>query len=186
MKKINGFLSIILVAVIAIVLSDCNKNSGQETLLDNGKYIKGFTKFVVTQPQITYPVTGSNGDNILSLEKTTFHSKIANSLATGSLDGTALKIKITTLNTDTTIITPSDSTTGSMAITKPSWYILMSPVLNWSVSDFDMSNHIQLFTAIDSDKSCDLQIILDKGTYLIEYFETGSIDPTKAKTITVN
>ncbi|MBP7496853.1 MAG: hypothetical protein KA792_04230 [Bacteroidales bacterium] len=148
-----------------------------------GKYIKGFiskTKFPVTKGLITYPATGLNGENILSLSKNEYKggesiTDVTFSLAAHLTKGTALKIKITAK----TIIPPD---TGSVN-TVPIWYYNADNKINWYITTFD--SYTQTFTAIESGKSCDLKMYFDKGTFLIEYFEMNSNQPTRTKTITV-
>ena len=141
---------------------------------------------MVTQSLISYPETGINGNNILFLSKTTFNSDSAYSLAAELAKGTALKIKITSLSADTTTTLPSDTSDVLMNVNKAGWYYSPSSGINWSISDFDLTNFAQTFTAIESDKSCDLRMYFDKGSFLIEYFEMNSTDPTREKTITCN
>lgn len=158
---------------------------------DFGKYIANFiskTKFAVTQSLITYPETGINGDNILSLTKTNFNSGSNNTLSlTAQLARmTALKIKITSLSADTTKIPSTDTTKVIININKALWFYALGTSINWSISDFDMTNYTQTFTALAPDKSCDLKMFFDKGSFLIEYFEMNSAVPTRTKTITCN
>jgi hypothetical protein len=144
-----------------------------------GKYISNFiskTKFVVTQFPLTYPETGINGENILSLTKTTYTGGFdaTHSLAAQLASGTSLKIKIKS------IFTYDD--TG--AVTKPLWYRSSGSEINWSVSDFDFDNYAQTFTAIESGKSCDLKMFFEPGSFTIEYYEMNTALPTRTKTIT--
>jgi len=146
-----------------------------------GKYISNFiskTNFVVTQVPLSYPETGINGDNILSLAKTTYSSGIdfTHSLAAQLASGTSLKIKISS------IFTYDD--TG--AVTKPMWYRFSGSEINWSVSDFDFDSYSQTFTAIESGKSCDLKMFFEQGSFLIEYYEMNATVPTRTKTIICN
>jgi len=157
---------------------------------DFGKYIKNFilnTKFVATHSLVTYPETGLNGANILYLSKTSYHAGgVANSLAAILPEGTALKIKITALSADTTIVPATDSTAATIVVTKPAWYMEVISDINWSISDFDFTNYTQSFTAVESDKSCDLKIYFDSGSFLIEYFEMNATVPTRQKIIVCN
>jgi hypothetical protein len=156
---------------------------------DFGKYIKNFisnTKFIVTHSVINYPETGLNGSNILSLTKTRYSANGSNSLAAQLPKGTALKIRITSLSADTTIVPPTDSTASGITVSKPAWYMEAFSGINWSISDFDFTNYVQTFTAVESDKSCDLQIYFQKGSFLIEYFEMNALAPTRKKTIICN
>lgn len=144
---------------------------------DFGKYIANFiskTKFVVTQSLISYPETGINGDNILSLSKTTYNSKSDFSLAAQLAKGTSLKIKITSLSSDTS------------NTVKAYWFYALGSSINWSISDFDQTAFTQTFTAINSGQSCDLKMEFNGGTFLVEYFEMNSTVATRKKTITVN
>ncbi len=159
---------------------------------DFGQYITNFiskTKFQITQSLIDYPVSGINGDNILYLSKMLFNAGINNiySLAANLPKGTALKIKITSLSTsDTSTVIPSDTGTINTNDTRAAWYYMLGSGINWSISDFDFNLYTQIFTAIESDKSCDLKMFFDNGSFLIEYFEMNLSQPTRKKTITVN
>ena len=146
-----------------------------------GKYISNFiskTNFVVTQSPIAYPETGINGDNILSLAKTTYTGglDLTHSLAAQLASGTSLKIKISS------IFTYGD--TG--LVIKPLWYRSLGSEINWSVSDFDIDNYTQTFTTIESGKSCDLKMYFETGSFLIEYYEMNATLPTRTKTIICN
>jgi hypothetical protein len=146
-----------------------------------GRYITNFilkTKFVITQSPISYPESGINGANILSLTKTTYSSGFdsTHSLAAQLAKGTSLKIKITS------IFTVSD--TG--AITKPMWYRFSGTEVNWTVSDFNFTDYSQIFTATESGKTCDLKMFFEQGSFVIEYFEMNATLPTRTKTIICN
>jgi len=154
-----------------------------------GKYITNFilkTKFVVTQSLITYPETGLNGDNILSLTKNTYFSGnfVAHSLRAELALGTALKIKITTIGADTIITLPNDTTPSTKTIVKGMWYYGNGSGMNWTITDFNSVDYTQTFTALEPDKSSDLKIYFDGGTFLIEYYEMNSTIPTRKKIIT--
>jgi len=153
-----------------------------------GKYIANFiskTKFEVIQPDISYPGTGINGDNILSLSKTTYNGglDIQHSLAAQLANGTALKIKITSVSSGKTTTTLTDTINP---VATPVWYYVFGTSINWSITDFDLTNYTQTFTAMGSDKSCDLKMYFDKGSFLIEYYEMNSTVPTRTKTIICN
>jgi len=161
------------------------------TIPDFGKYIANFiskTQFVVTQSLITYPLTGLYGANILALSTTNYSAgmSVTISLAAKLAKGAALKIKITSLSGDTTTINPTDTTQTQIIVRKATWGIRLGSSINWSISNFDFTNYYQTFTAIESDKSCDLNLIFEKGTFKIEYFEMNSTVPTRTKTITCN
>jgi hypothetical protein len=146
-----------------------------------GKYISNFiskTNFVVTESPLSYPETGINGDNILSLAKTTYTGGYDStlSLAAQLARGASLKIRISSIftNGDTGIVI------------KPVWYRTVESQINWSVSDFDFDNYSQTFTAIESGKSCDLKMYFEQGSFKIEYFEMNATLPTRTKTIICN
>lgn len=158
---------------------------------DFGKYIVSFiskTKFVATQSLITYPETGMNGDNILSLTKTTFKSGSENTYSLAAQLGrmTALKIKISSLSADTTKIPSTDTTQVIIIVNKAKWFYGLGTSIDWLVSDFNMINYTQTYTALEPGKLCDLKMFFDKGSFLIEYFEMNSAVPTRTKTITCN
>ena len=149
---------------------------------DFSKYIANFiskTNFAITKDPVTFPDNGINGDNILSLSKTTYSGgmDIHHSLAAQLADGARLEIKITSL---TTITTEDDTST---TVYKPIWYYYFGSSVNWLISPFDNTGSSQTFTATETDKSCDLDILFDKGSFLIEYFEMNATLPTRRKTI---
>ncbi len=148
---------------------------------DFGKYITNFiakTKFVITQSLITYPETGLNGDNILSLTKINFDLGVRRdttfSLAAHLAKGASVKIKITSVSSDTSMTS------------KAYWYYASGSNVNWTISEFDRIAFIQTFTATESGKSCDLKMKFNSGTFLVEYYEMSSTTATRKKTITVN
>ncbi|MBK7956674.1 MAG: hypothetical protein IPK03_00230 [Bacteroidetes bacterium] len=87
--------------------------------------------------------------------------------------GSALKIKITSLSSDTS------------QTAKGIWSYDMSSNVNWTISEFDFNAYFQTFTAKESGKNCDLKILFMSGSYLIEYFEMNSVTATRNKTIIV-
>lgn len=140
------------------------------------KYIVNFiskTKFVVTKSLISYPETGLNGDNILALSKTTYSSAGYCSFAAQLDKGATLKIKITSLSSDTS------------KTSKSYWYYVLGSSINWVISDFNQTTYSQTFTSINASQSCDLKMQFDGGTFLIEYFEMNSLIAIRQKTITV-
>ncbi len=158
---------------------------------DFGKYVSNFiseTKFVMTQSLITYPETGINGDNILSLSRTAYGTRpnTSLSLAAQLAKGTALKIKITSLSADTTTVSHTGTSQGTNTERKATWFYALGSNVNWTISDFDLTNYSQTFTANESDKACNLGISFDKGSFLIEYYEMNSATPNRTKTITCN
>jgi len=161
------------------------------TIPDFGKYIANFvskTHFVVTQSLVAYPLRGIHGANILSLATTNYTPDPgANfNLAAYLAKGAALKIKITSLSADTTTINPTDSTQTEIIVKKASWSYGYGTSINWSISSFDELNYTQTFTAIESGKTCELEMGFDKGTFRIDYFEMNSIVPTRTKIIICN
>ena len=155
---------------------------------DFGKYIAWFiskTEFEITQAFISYPETGIYGDNILSLSKTTFNGglDIQHSFAAQLAKGVALKIKITSIGSGKAATTPADTITP---VPKPMWYYDPFSNANWSITVFDNANYTQTFTATEPDKSCDLKVYFEKGSFLIEYFEMNATLPTRGKTIICN
>jgi hypothetical protein len=151
------------------------------TIPSFGKYISNFishTQFATTEQPISYPETGANGDNILSLTTTTYTGgyDTGHSLAAQLARGVSLKIKISS------VFTYDD--TG--AVTKPMWYYSYGSGLNWTVEDFDSDNYTQIFTSNSSGTSCDLRMIFEPGSFLIEYYEKNAAQPTRSKTIVCN
>ena len=134
------------------------------------KYLSDFidgADFEVAESLIEYPSIGLYGDNILDLDKTEYSGSDF-SLAAKLGEGAELKVKITGLSSGF-------------------WWIKLGSENNWAISSFESDtesdSHFQYFTAIDSDRSCELSMKFDYGDYLIEYFEMGSTVPTRIKTI---
>ncbi len=133
---------------------------------DFEKYIAGFiseTDYPVTEYIIEYPETGMYGRNILYPSDTVYSGKFF-SLAANLAEGTSLKIKINGFDS-------------------AMWFYALGSSYNWSITIFDDSTKSQEFTAIESDHSCDLNMLFDNGKFLIEYFEMGASSPTRTKTI---
>lgn len=57
--------------------------------------------------------------------------------------------------------------------------------INW-VPTFNPENFDLTLLSIEGDKTCDVNMVFDKGDYLIEYYEFDALTPTMTKTITVN
>lgn len=185
---INQAVALDTVAIKNNLIKRYNEIGATATVPYFGKYISNFiknTSFVITQSLITYPETGLHGDNILSLTKTTFlgDNYAEHSFSAKLAKGTALKIKITSLNADTTFIPATDTTEAKMIINKGIWSYEVFSRINWSVSTFNQNNYTQIFTAIEPDKTCDLLLFFEKGNYLIEYFEMNATVPTRQKII---
>lgn len=153
MKKQNCLTSVIIMVSIIALLTACKKD-------DN--------------PTITYPESGQNGDNILSLTQTTYTGgfDVTHSLMAKLSNGASLKIKITSLSSE---IDP-----------RPVWYYSSGTEINWSIANVDLVNFTQTISSLESGKSCDLKMFFDVGTFLIEYFEMDATSPTRTKTITCN
>jgi len=133
-----------------------------------GNYIRNFidsTNFEITEYLIQYPARGLYGDNILDLDKENYFGENF-SLAANLANGTELKIKITALGTGF-------------------WYYRLDSGNNWLISQFDEDTNSQYFTAVESDKSCELNLHFDSGRFLIEYFEMGGSEPDRSKIITL-
>lgn len=158
---------------------------------DFGALLRNFiieTDFEPSGSFISYPENGAHGPNILALSQTEYESGQDNphSLAADLPKNSELKIQITCLSSsDTIITTPDDTTDTGELVTWAAWYYGTGSGINWSIADFDMQNYTQTFTAIESNKSCDLNIYFDRGTFLIEYFEMDSSEPSSSKTITM-
>jgi phage pi2 protein 07 len=132
------------------------------------KYLKNFidnTSFEFTEIPIEYPESGLYGENILDVNKTQYTDDNF-SLAANLAKGTSLKIKISFVS-------------GGL------WYYSFGSGNNWSITNYDMENKIQYFTAVESDKACDLHMLFDQGEFLIEYFEMGKTEPSRSKIITI-
>lgn len=146
------------------------------TIPSFGKYITNFiekTSYPITSSLIDYPEEGLYGTNILYPSVTEITSGSNNntySLAAIIPDDMSLKIRI--------------STVGFPEKTNL-WYYMGGSENNWSITIFDFSTYKQTFTAVESGRSCDLNMIFNVGTILIEYFETNSDTPTRTKTVTI-
>lgn len=143
-----------------------------------GKYIANFIKntpYRITQSLITYPETGLNGFNILSLSKTDYIAgwQTSLSMAADLVKGTALKIRVSVL----------DTTKRDVNGQVPRWGQALGFEINWSITLFNQKNYSQTYTAIESGKSCDLLLYFEEGTFLIEYFEMNATMPTRQKII---
>lgn len=132
-----------------------------------GKYIKYFidsTDFEISGSLIDYPETGNYGPNILDLEKTEYDGENF-SLAVNLGKGVTLKIKISALGSG-------------------GWFYSLGSVNNWTITTYDFSTNTQYFTAIESDRSCDLKMMFEQGTFRIDYYENNMSTPTRTKIIT--
>ena len=136
---------------------------------DFGKYIKLFLDSCGLKPNpiVNYPVRGSFGDNILYLGKNTFYYNVDYSMAANLNPNCSVKIFMK----------------GGMW-----WYVAIPTPINWTVSEYNSSKKSQTFTSTFNGKPCDLDIQFsndgtNSGNILIEYYENGSISPTRSKTL---
>lgn len=140
---------------------------------DFGKYIQHFidhSNFDMEPLVISYPDQGLYGENVLNISKTEFPAglSIPLSFSANILKGASLKIKISSLNTNSNNV----------------WVYVNNSVINWLVSDFDMENRTQTFTVLEPGKNADLQMYFEEGTYLFEYYEMNATTPTISKIVT--
>jgi len=152
-----------------------------------GKFISSFianSKFEITESPINYPDTSLYGDNILSLTKTNYAGGLstAHSLAADLPAGIDLKIRITAIDTGKTVILGDTIT----PVPVPLFGYDPFSNTNWAIPSFDNVKYSQTFTAIDSDKSCELEMFFEAGSFKIEYFEMNSVLPKRIKIITFN
>lgn len=165
----------------------------QTSIPDFGSYITQFisqTSFTVSKSLIDYPAMGITGSSILSLGDTVY-SQSANSwlsMAAIIRDGLSLKVRITSIP-DSTYALVNDSSSEphyENTLTYHGWVMSLNSIINWHITTFGQTNHTQLFTAIESGKSCNLSIRFPEGgKYLIEYFEKNNNVATKRKIIKI-
>jgi hypothetical protein len=86
---------------------------------------------------------------------------------------------------DTYYVNFNDTATAMIEIRRSSWAYALGSAKNWTVSAFDNLSYTQIYTAIEPDKVCDVNLVLDKGSFLIEYFEMNATLPTRQKIIFV-
>lgn len=163
----------------------------ESNIPDFGKYIAHFisqTNFNITNPVITYPIEGDNGANILALSDTVYFAGEPDkrfSLAAQLPKRTSLKIKISSLSSTSIYIPPTDTSKLDSITTRALWSYTYGSSVNWSITIFDDKSFTQTFTAIESGRSCDLRMHFEKGSFLIEYYELNSNNPTRKKVIIV-
>jgi len=141
-------------------------------------YIRNFinsTSFTITDSLISYPSSGLYGENILNLNQTSYSIYGNKSFTANLKNGTSVKIKMKRLS-------------GNIV-----WLWDVSSAINWSVTLFDDSNYEQTFSSINTGTNCNLRMLFNPengyptpSTFLIEYYEMNSANPTRTKTITVN
>lgn len=155
-----------------------------------GTYLTNFianTKYANRNLAITYPSQGLYGPNLLSLTDSvyTFSTTQYQSLNAHLPKPILLKVKITSLG-DSVYDSGRDTVPPYYKLVYPNWYYVMGSSINWTITDFDPIAHTQTYTANLSDADCDLRITLERGRYLIEYFENNSSSVTRRKYIKVN
>lgn len=160
------------------------------TCPDFGVHITNFinqTKFEVTESPISYPEVGRYGKNVLYLPDTIFSYgyKTDYSLAAELAEGVELMIKISSLSADSTYIAATDTIAAEVIVgSQHIWYYASNSPMNWTISRFNSVANTQTFTAIEPNKSCDLSMRFNAGTFLIEYYERDILIPTRKKIIT--
>ena len=122
---------------------------------------------------ISYPPTGTYGDNILLPTKMTYGSR-TNSLTAVLPKDNKVKIVIT------------GKTVGAVSGLYGAWYNSVGTQNNWAPSNFVAVTFSQQFTSVNGGVASDLKIDFDKGTYQIDYFENGATTPSASKTIVVS
>ena len=157
----------------------------------SGKYIMDFlgqSEYDPTESIISYPQSGAYGLNLLYLSGGQYVSGPDNrySLAAVLPENITLKIKLTALSADTVLIPASDTTAAEQQITRKKWYYFWGSGMNWAVSPFDERTGTQVFTAVESGRTCDIQLFFERGSFLIEYFEMNALTPNRRRTIVMN
>ena len=144
-----------------------NDLGADASIPDFEKYIKKFidsTEFVYTS-SIEYPEFSNYGENILFGEKDTFVALNEYSMAADLPVGTSLKIVLK----------------GGLW----GYYAMPDGPVNWDITKYSYSTRQQTFTSQEDGKACDLKILFDppqqEDNLTIEYYENGSITPTKIK-----
>lgn len=123
------------------------------------------------KPSVSYATTADYGANILDTTKINLNAG-GYSFASKLSKGATLKIKIIALS----------PVVGFEGV----WYFDPFSSSNWSITNMDYQSKSQTFTAIEANKSCDLNLFFPAGSFLIEYYEMNATVPTRSKTITVN
>jgi hypothetical protein len=120
------------------------------------------------EPAVTYPETGLYGDNILFQGKLQY-TKRENSFQAIVPAGKSVAIRIKGQNASAAIWTHETGT-----------------VSNWTIGTLDRTNDTQTFTSADDGQTCEVKLMFDKGSFVIDYFEHDLSTPNFTKTITVN
>jgi hypothetical protein len=120
--------------------------------------------------EIQYPAMGFYGDNLLMKGKTEYTAQ-HNSLQAKLPEGKSLKIVITG---------------KTVAFPNGIWGTNDGSSNNWAILKFDKTVYTQAFQSIDGGHTCDLELVFDKGTYQIDYYENGATSSTATKTIVVD
>jgi hypothetical protein len=130
---------------------------------------------------IGYPTVSQYGENLLDTSRVAYAPAIHYSLAAELPDG--MTIEIVLRHDDGAI--PLDEGFYSF------WdYVLApEPPINWFITKYDTSKHMQLFSSIETGKDCDVKLrFIPTGVrqqFVIEYFENGEQEPTRIKRLTV-
>jgi len=133
------------------------------------------------EPTVIYPETGFYGDNILFQSKTEY-GKRENSFQAQLPAARSVAIRITGKNSSWGGTQPG----GPITLPSGIWYIETGTVNNWAVGTVDRNNSTQTFTSIDGGQTCEIKMMFDEGSFVIEYFEHDLSTPNFTKTITVN
>ena len=135
---------------------------------DFEQYVNTFIENSTYTPEkrITYPATGASGINLLNDSVVKFKSSIGYSLTANLPEGTALKV----------VIRGTKGTWSYRAIPAPT---------NWLVGMFDNATLSQTFTVTKTGEANDCYIIFGNNadSVIVEYYENGSLTPTRTKTI---
>jgi hypothetical protein len=135
---------------------------------DFEKYVTDFKTKTTYIPvkQITYPVSGSNGLNLLNDTVKTFATNKGYSMKANLPDGTSLRVVIK----------------GK----KNSWGFAVLPApQNWTINTYDNTLSGQEFIVTESNKTNDMYLSFNElsDTLTIETYENNALTPTKIKKI---
>lgn len=168
------------------------KSLGENAIIPNFEfYVNHFIDNTPYQPtkSIEYPATTVYGENILDTLKVNFLSgnNYHYSFAANLPQGFSLQIIMKYLSG----AHPGNPLEG---IERAHWeyVVLPDPPLNWEIAKYNFSTHSQSFNADapDSDVSFDLKMSFaytgEQNTYIIEYYNNNSVEPTRIKVITVD
>lgn len=142
--------------------------------------------FQLTRKLIDYPEMGKYGKNILAFSDSVYTagSNTVFSIAASINEEVELKVKLLSLSSDTVIIPPKEHFEPDTIINHAKWYYALGSDENWLISKYDGTNNSQVFTAIKQG-SCDVDVVFERGYFLIEYYEMNMDTPAKKKIIRV-